>query len=264
MGRKRKEGQRYENGRLKPVKREDLPAIKERAAPALAKRMVDKLIEECSDAKNGHELGRLLICGKITDAEYAVGYKYGEIVGRSDFYMGRRRSAKSPGYQAGYGQESEIDVHIGVDCRSSAEASLADPTLYEQRAMSAETAVREMQNILLDHWSWNDRFLLDRVCVENEPLTAKDLVILREMLETLIGYFGTKAAPKKEKKVQQAASVIRARAKPKAKRETLDDQVLRRFSKLSADYVLGCWRNLCTELDYEAFRHSRMNLVEAL
>jgi len=264
MGRKRKEGQRYENGRLKPVKREDLPAIKERAAPALAKRMVDKLIAECGDAKNGHELGRLLIYGKITDAEYAVGYKYGEIVGRSDFYMGRRRSAKSPAYQSGFGQESEMDVRIGVDCASSVAATLASPTLYEERAMAAEQAVREIQQGLLEHWPRNSCFLLDRVCVDNEPLTAAGLAILREMLATLVGYFGTRAAPKKEKKTPRIAKIIQLPARTQAKGESLNEQVLRRFSKLSSDYVLERWHNLCAELDREAFRHSRVDFAGAI
>jgi hypothetical protein len=185
-GRSRKVGERYANGRLKPAK--------DTLAPTLVRRMLDEEMKGCSDPRFASQLGRLMLRGEILAAEYQAGLKFAEIYERTARNNGLKRSAKSPNWEIG--SCGPADRRVGIHVRETAEETRDDPTPFELRAMGADKAYRNLCELL----PMRQRFVLERLCVEDQALTSSDLLTARAGLEALEAHFGTGAAPKKCKK----------------------------------------------------------------
>jgi hypothetical protein len=205
-GRPRKEGvERYANGRIKPVK--------DTIAPTLVRRMLDEEMKRCSDPRFASQIGRLVLRGEILAAEYQAGLKFAEIYERTARNNGLKRSPKSPNYEAGLC--GAIERRTGTEVHESAQETLEHPTVYETRTMSSDKAHRA----LCDLFPARQRFVLERLCLEDEALSSADLMTARDGLQKLVLHFGTEAAPKKDKRSRQStrASVPVVPMRPTAK-----------------------------------------------
>lgn len=102
MGRHREIGDRYPSGKLKRRKstKPDLEPI----SPALWGRIKQQAIEFARDPHGTSELGRLNLHGELTMAMTVAGFRIGEIYLRYEATERLSRSAKSPSYNASYGE----------------------------------------------------------------------------------------------------------------------------------------------------------------
>lgn len=96
-GRKRKTGERYPSGQIRPER-----------SPALIRRIVEYGDKLGCDPRLGTVMGRMLLAHEITAAEFDAAERYGELVGRVDKLKGYpvKTGPRSPGYEAGYGRTS--------------------------------------------------------------------------------------------------------------------------------------------------------------
>lgn len=99
-GRKRKSGERYHNGDLKPAG----PAP---PSPTALKRIMTDIVKSAHAVEFGSEAGRLCFCGLITPRQLAAANKMADLYGRFERLEGVRRSAASPSYFLGGGGSTE-------------------------------------------------------------------------------------------------------------------------------------------------------------
>lgn len=99
MARRRKSGERYPSGKLKPNR----PAI-EPFSPALIQRIKRGAKARFEDPRLGSEVGMLLMLGELTAAQAAAAFRIASIYGLFEYHAGRRRSARSPSYDSAHGE----------------------------------------------------------------------------------------------------------------------------------------------------------------
>lgn len=164
-GRPRKTGERYPGGKLKP--REEDPRFL-----VMAKRMAEHTIGTLTDARMGAVIGRMRLKRLLTDAEFAAGMKYAEIVGRYERLTGMpERSAASPSYQRGYGSFA-----------GSANMTVSEA---ERRVKRARKEYLRLQNKL--HPSMRD--LVERACCDDREIAESQVDAFKVFLNALAHRF---------------------------------------------------------------------------
>ena len=254
-GRPRKDGPRYANGHLKPVNNS--------ISPTLAHRSRQLALKAAADPRLGSELGRLFLDERITSSQYAAGLKLAELYGRVSYYDGTKRSVKSSSYEMGFHQamrESDTDVRLVDGYGKSAEASLADPTQYEISAMKAEEDFRAVRRL----WPDRARYIIERLCVDDEPLTEPAVNVAKSMLDDLIKHFGTAPAPKKERAAPKKVVKIRESIRPLREIDYGMSMLQRLRPDLSRDYLLAEWNNFDALRNRDVFRSQRENRIGAI
>lgn len=68
------------------------------------------------------QVGRLLYLGELTETEAAAAYRIGEIYGRYEQSIGRRRSVASPSYEAGRGRDIGLTESDSAAARAESAA----------------------------------------------------------------------------------------------------------------------------------------------
>jgi hypothetical protein len=169
-GRPRMAGDRYPCGRLKPSNE---------MAPALWQRIRTEAIRFGEDARLGSELSRLSMLGVLSTVEAAAGLRMGEIYGRFERLMGKRRSARSASYDVGRGGDPDID-----------EERLTKDELATR--IESEKATIEAFNALRDNLPLHTRDLLERLCVEDRRVENVNLEETKTALAGLATLFGKK------------------------------------------------------------------------
>jgi len=120
-GRRRKAGERYPSGKLKPT---GVP-------PAQIKRVVAMAARGAADVLLATQLGWLRLDGAITDAQAAAGVSFATLVGQHDAALGLpHRAARSPTYQLGFagiraGSSPEADTERVAGLRRRHDAAVA-------------------------------------------------------------------------------------------------------------------------------------------
>jgi hypothetical protein len=163
------------------------PSI-EPIAPAAWDRLKRLAQAKAIDPVLGSELGRLANLGELTSTQLAAGVRVGEIYGRFERVVGKRRSTKSPSYEMGF----------------SAGGSSA---ISEETIASAKAAWKSLQEILSVYPS-AVRSVLEELCVEDRAINSALLEDVRTLLDRLAFKFGitTKSPEPQKKKVRAEKS----------------------------------------------------------
>lgn len=132
------------------------------------------------DPIHGSQLGRLSYHREITDTQFEAGKKVGEIYGRFEKSIGKRRSARSPSYERGFSGQSP-------------EAQRTDSMIEE-----AEQAKRAWQSLQdeLKPYPRHLRAMLELLAVEDQAIAQLDLHDMRILLDSLAMFFGVVSAGK--------------------------------------------------------------------
>jgi hypothetical protein len=155
-GRKRKVGERYPSGRLKPQTR----AI----APALWGRIRDF----ADDPMVNSELGRLSFSGELTDTQAAAGFELGGLY-RCHHNQSSQTADHEPNYQDG---SSRPGVRIVRKPRNSSDAALkAEETAWRAIEYELEAASRHLRSAIID------------LCVENKAINPILYAEVRRFLD---------------------------------------------------------------------------------
>lgn len=191
-GPKKKHGDRYACGKLKPTG--------DPIQPAAWERIRSEVVKFARDQRLGSQVGRLSFHKQLTDAQTAAAFRVAAIYGSFDRWHGRRRSARSPSYEMGYrGDSSEVaDELMSPEARAD-----------RDRAMrAADEAFGELQDEL-ESWPRADRDALERLCVDDRALVEDELIRVRAILTELTQFFGQTS--KKRKRTR-----TRVQARPEA------------------------------------------------
>lgn len=168
-GPKPKEGPRYPCGKLRP----------EGISPSGWQRIKTDVVRIANDTRLGTEVGRLSFHGELTAAQTAAAFRVGEIYGRFERFKRLRRSAASPSYMAGYG-----DPDLDEDRMTKEELAT-----LEDRIQTAKREYALVQNEL-PVYPPRAAALLERLCVDDQPVTEHQLVYVCAMLDRLVTAFG--------------------------------------------------------------------------
>jgi hypothetical protein len=159
LGRKPKEGLRYESGRLMPPERRDGPP------PGLVARQT-VITRQSADSKWGSKLGLLYLEELITAPEMRAGFAYGAFRARFDAVMGMpRRSTQAMCYG---------------DARKATPRDLTEDEIHRLRERHADL-IGVIGGV---------RTLLDAVCCEDRQPAAGDILRLRVALRLIQPWFG--------------------------------------------------------------------------
>ncbi len=266
-GRPKKDGDRYDNGRLKWRKMES-----DIIAPTLLHRIRTNAEELGLDPKLEHETGRLFLLRRMTAGEASVAHKIAEIYGRAEFYDGRRRVTKSPSYEMGFRSAETRECSNVAD---DAETSRHTPTDFETRAMAADESFRSLKHEIRitrvadphihSDFVYGSRLIsaIEQLCVDEEPISPAVLPDVCLVLTALIPYFGTERAPKKgkQKKMTNKITPVRREIKERPLREIDYGMAMlaRMRPDLDRDFLLKEWHNFCALRDRDVFRQQRGN-----
>jgi hypothetical protein len=264
-GRPRKDNvERYPSGRIKRTKHGEAKVVyRDTLAPTLVRRMLDEEMKRCNDPRFSSQLGRLVLRGEILAAEYQAGVKFAQIYDRTARNNGVKRSCKSPSWEVGL--SGALEKRIGTQVRETAEETLEDPTAYEQRTMAADKAYKA----LCDLFPSRQRFILERLCIEDAALTSSELMSARDGLQKLVLHFGTEAAPKKDKKPSKTSvPVVRMRPpvtkKAKSEAEHFVGALLLELPDLARDLAMKAYSNFCALRDRDVFRQTHASRIGAI
>lgn len=177
MPRRKKDGERYPCGKLKP----------ERFAPAVVRRMFDGARARVVDPLFGTQVGLLCMEGLLTEAHVSAASHFAKFMGYYDRLVGNpSRTARSPDYQMGRaGTGPMVEVFACDNCAGGCvhcEAKIRASADYDR--------IREK----LDNKQWSVVYhtvLLNEVCAwpHKPELTAG--------LDRLADLFGFTAPPKR-------------------------------------------------------------------
>lgn len=158
-GRPRKDGPRYPSGQIKPQ------------AAGITGAQLHRMRRLSKDPILETQVGRLLFLEELTIEQARVAWKIGEIYGRYDRAMGRRRAAASPSYEVGRGRDT-------VTQESGDEAERSQTAMRKFGALQAEIRV------LWPRRPGALRQALERLCVDDE-WPGGDLTGIRTVLDLL-------------------------------------------------------------------------------
>ena len=167
-GRRRKAGERYPSGELKP------PG----PPPAQIKRMVAMAARGAADVLLATQLGWLRLEHVITDAQASAGVSFATLVGQHDAVLGlSHRSARSPSYELGF---------AGVRSWSAPEADSERVATLRRRHDAAVACLQEagprVENVVRT------------VCIDDRVPDWVDRPLLLRGLDALARHFGVTRA----------------------------------------------------------------------
>lgn len=144
-------------------------------APAAWQRIRALVETGALDPIHATELGRLSYQGEITSTQAAAGFRIGELYGRYERTIGRRRSARSPSYEIGFGQSPDPE---------STEGEI-------EQAAGARRAWEIVQGLMPTSVA---RGMIEDLCVEDRAVNSLHLDGIRTLLERVAAAFGTTTA----------------------------------------------------------------------
>jgi hypothetical protein len=180
VGRRRKSGERYPSGKLKP--RKTLKPDIEPMSPALWQRIRQHGRQLGADPRLETELGRLNLHGELTVAMTVTGFGIGEIYGRYESYNRLSSSPKSPSYNASVGEAG-----ISED--------LLLPEQIEDRERRIRNATRAWEQLeaKIPH---ELRGPIHDLCVSNKHVSPVLYEDIRQLLSRLATEWNMHGAPR--------------------------------------------------------------------
>ena len=167
-GRKRKAGERYPSGQIKP------PG----PPPAQIKRMVAMAARGAADVLLATQLGWLRLEHVITDAQASAGVSFATLVGQHDAVLGlQRRAASSPSYELGF---------AGVRSWNSPEADAERVATLRRRYDAAVACLQEAGPRVEQ--------VVRAVCTDDRVPDWVDRPLLLRGLDALARHFGVTQA----------------------------------------------------------------------
>lgn len=194
-GRPPKAGERYPGGQLKPE-----------IAPALLVRIRTAVERGYADPRLGSQVGRLLFHRELSPIEATAAFRIGEIYGRFERNNGLRRTTRSPSYEMGNaggmnGQALDQDaVKADTEAWLALQDALVEPATGHEVDCKCRICRRRVS-------------LIERLCVDDEPLLPLQLEEVRKLLRQLAHLFKA-GRPKKKKKKRPALMVVAGAASP--------------------------------------------------
>lgn len=201
MGRRKKRGERYPSGDLKPP-----------IQPALWWRVRHHAATLANDARLSSQLGRYSFHRQLSDEEVAAGFRVGAIYGLFERDRGLKRRTVSPSYERGFTGASDIAEELlsAEQQQNRAQAQAATAEMF--MALQIEIGV------IADSLEWPPahgcyhrsnttetrlRTLLEALCVEDCALLPQELDVAKAALDRLADYFGTSQSRKKKRQRQR-------------------------------------------------------------
>ena len=172
-GRPAKAGERYPSGQLKPTQ-----------SPALLRRIFKDAEEGYLDARLGSHIGRLLFHRQLSYSEASIAFQIGEVYGRYEAQIGKRRTTRSPSYESGFGGDLRPEW--------------VDDELRERVA-----AIKEQWLALQDEietYGRQARQMIEALCVNDEPINSLHLADVRRILARLAMFFRSRRSKKRRKR----------------------------------------------------------------
>lgn len=145
-------------------------------APTLVRRIMDHAVKLANDPRCASQLGRLYMTGQLTDSEFEAALNFAEDVGRWDRAQGMpRRSAKSPGWEMGFG-DGRVDLTAlrRMDTERAAKAE-------ERIKLRIEKASKALQKAL-NCIPLNSRSIVHDICCDDLAVNSYYLPRLRQIL----------------------------------------------------------------------------------
>ncbi len=164
-------------------------------APAAWQRIRQMVEVGALDPIHATELGRLSYHGEITSTQMAAGLRIGEIYGRYERSIGRRRSARSPSYEIGFGQSPDPE---------STEGEI-------EQARAARHAWDLVQALMPTDLA---RAMIEDLCVEDRAINSLHLDGIRTLLDRAAAKFGTTTTGKAPVETTHRRPTHRANGKP--------------------------------------------------
>lgn len=198
-GPKKRDGERYACGKLKPTGDPIQPAVWQRIRAAATR--------DAGDPRLASEIGRLSFFRELTNAQAAAAFRIGAIYGTFERLKGSpRRAIASPSYERGFDGDS------GVAEELMAADVLAD---RNQRVDAAEKIWRGLQTeiAILPLYGRGvnaPRRLLELLCVDDRAVPGTDLDLVRAWLDDLAMVFGISTSKRKPPSRRPAKRVITA------------------------------------------------------
>jgi hypothetical protein len=183
-GRKRKSGERYDCGKLKPTG--------EPVSGALWHRIKTDAAKAVRDERLASEVGRLSFHRDISDGQAAAGFRVGLIYGVFERdHVGRPRSVRSPSYEIG------LSGSAGVCEELMEQEVLRDRVRRERASLEAFTALQDEMKA----WAHpRAAKLIEELCVDDCALAHYELPTATWALDRLVSFFGSSNSRKKRKR----------------------------------------------------------------
>jgi hypothetical protein len=114
------------------------------------------------------------------------------------------------------------------------------------------------------------RFVLERLVIEDQALTSAEVMTVRDALQKLVLHFGTGAAPKKEKRspktsvpvVKMRPTIANNHAKNEA--EHFVGALMLELPDLASDLAMKAYSHFCAMRDREIYRDQRSYALGAV
>jgi hypothetical protein len=180
MGRKKKRGERYPSGKLKPTG----PALD----PVVWQRLRADGARLFSDPKISSAIGRLVFARELTALQAVAAERIGEIYGRFERNHQIKRHVRSASYETGSGASGK--------------------TAADEQLIAADTAFKAVQAELL-LYPRQVRDHLETLCIEGIGPPSGWLPIIRGALDDFTRFFGISTA-----RERKAARKQQRQAKP--------------------------------------------------
>lgn len=176
MGRRKSTGERYPGGKLKPNKNK--PDV-EPISGALWQRIKQNAKQLALDPRCTTELGRLNWFGEFTVAQTAAGFRIAEIYGRFERYKKLKRGAKSPSYDATFGEAGAAEELMGDAALEQLQARIRDA--HEKFVALQDNITRTAPRL---------RPYIEALCVEDHAINP----VLYDPMRTFLGLMAVKFA----------------------------------------------------------------------
>lgn len=153
-------------------------------APALLRRIFRAAEEGYADARLGSHVGYLLYHRQLTTAEATTAFHIGEIYGRYEAQIGKRRSTRSPSYESGFGGDLRAEW-------------------LDEEARDRIAAIKLQWLALQDEiegYGRQARAMIESLCVNDEPVSAIYLSDIRRILVRLAMFFRSRRAKKRRRR----------------------------------------------------------------
>jgi hypothetical protein len=235
--------------RGRPKKRE-APAGVEPIAPAAWARIRQMVAAGALDPIHATEIGRLSYLGEITASQAAAGFRIAEIYGRYERSIGRRRSARSPSYEIGFGPGAEEVAN-------------------EVEAARARSAAREWARLqdLIPPFPPIAKALLEALCVEDHAISQLHLPGVCTLLDRVAAAFGTaagigstKVAPVRRARAASASNQSAAPPRANIEREVWRTMLEKLRPDLLIDETNSSYEIFCALRDRARLRRAKQAL----
>lgn len=171
MGKKRKSGERYPSGDLKP----------ERFPPTTVRRILDEARRQAVTPLLGSVVGVMLLDEKLTTPQFSALNEWASFVGKYDRLFGNKaRTVKSPSYQAGLGGGEDEPDQVCRCCDCLGDLARCERRMRARREWNAcEAALGSAWNVVYN-----------AVLHGQRPVTYEQVLSMQDGATRLAAHYG--------------------------------------------------------------------------